>query len=115
MCFAESEESEIQLVASLARSGLSDAMVTKLLAGLPRPVGELPKHLAYSPILGWVVPAPLRADLGAWETEQFIDDAIAAAVESGNAGTLLDWIERMREAIKAIELGTPEGHTPEGE
>lgn len=98
------EESELLFVRDLARSGLPDAYITRLLEELPVPRRYAHERLAYSFTHGWVEadrpPDPDEV------TDENFEDWLSALADNGRCDRLLEVYQLVREALERCE-GTP--------
>jgi hypothetical protein len=98
MEFDDKERDELAFIAALARSGLSDAMVTHLLARLPKPYCYHPATTFYSFVdHRWV---SLRSED---EPSAVTDEYLDTLIENQDWTALRDLRDRISEALPADE------------
>ena len=96
------EVSEICFVRNIARSGLSDELITELLQELPKPYRYDPLLTAYSFSHGWVQAPPVPDVAEVDEViEENLSDWIREQAEAGNIERLRELIWELFEATKS--------------
>lgn len=100
--FDDPEIHELCFVRNIARSGLSDAQINRMLGELKKPYAYDPKRTAYSFAWGWVQVAPDKDEPGAFEViEENLDDWMEAQAKEGNLDRLRDLHLRAYDLITA--------------
>lgn len=95
--FDERERVEVVFISGLARSGLSDAMVTRLLDPLPKPYCYDPATTFYSFLdRGWVSLPPEP------EPAKVTDDYIESLIEEKDWASLHDLRERITQVLTDV-------------
>jgi hypothetical protein len=94
----EAQHVEMFFVRDIARSGLSNAVITRMLSELPRPYAYSPERVAYSFHFGWVqLPYPLSMDeMMTSHLSQWLDEQI----HDGNLERLKEILEQITEALE---------------
>lgn len=87
---------EIRFVRDITRSGLSDALVERLLSALPRPMNFDPARIAYSFLYGWVMAPDEREVIDA-----HVDGWIEGLAEEGDVERIRDLERRIADALVA--------------
>lgn len=94
-------EGELKFIAAIARSGLNDALVNRLLSYLEKPYRYNPDSIAYSFEHGWVSPP---AEQDPFEViEENIEDWLTSLVEENETRRLRQLHERLTELLEEAE------------
>ena len=91
-------DEELRFVASLARSGLNDALIDLLLAPLSRPYQYCRNKIAYSFTEGWVAPPELPDPFEI--VDQHVYEWLDSLSEAGSIYSLKALHERIKELLE---------------
>ena len=94
-------EAECRFIAAIARSGLNDALVNRLLSSLEKPYRYDPDSIAYSFEHGWVSPPAEQEPFDV--IEENIEDWLTSLVEEGETERLRQLHKRITELLEEAE------------
>jgi DNA-binding response OmpR family regulator len=97
----ESQVNEIHFVSDVVKSGMSDGMINRLLAQLPRPLTFHPHRIAYSFSLGWV--EPVIPPISHQDVAENLDNHLHYLAETRDLESLEEIMERTVDMIVMVE------------